>query len=131
MDNIRAIHNDDDLAWAIAEIERYFDREPEPGSADADRFEILSVLIEAYEDKIYPIEAPDPVEFLKAHMALSNRSQSDLARLFASPSRASEVLNRKRPLTLDMVHRLHTEWGLPAQNLIEPYHLKDSNRQRA
>ncbi|CVI63186.1 type II toxin-antitoxin system HigA family antitoxin (plasmid) [Agrobacterium leguminum] len=123
MDNIRAIRNDDDLAWAIAELSQYFDNPPEPLSTDGMRFDILSDLIEAYEDKHYPIDAPEPVELIRAHMELTGRSQGDLATLFGSRSRASEVLNKKRALTVDMIHRLHKEWGIPADSLVEPYHL--------
>lgn len=124
MDNIRPIHNDEDLAWAIREVDRYFDDEPTPGSLDADRFDVLSVLIEAYENKVFPIEPLEPIEFLKAHMELTDRKQSDLAALLGSASRASEVLNRKRPLTLDMIYRLHSKWDIPSDCLIGPYPLQ-------
>jgi HTH-type transcriptional regulator/antitoxin HigA len=123
MDNIRAIRNDEDLAWAIGEVERYFDNPPAFGTPDADRFDILSALIDAYEDRHYPIEAPEPVELIKAHMEMSGRKQSDLAELFGSKARASEVLNRKRALTVDMIHRLNKEWGIPSDYLVQPYHL--------
>ena len=123
MDNIRAIRNDEDLAWAIGEVEQYFDSPPALGTSDADRFDILSALIEAYEDRHYPIEAPEPVELIRAHMEMSGRKQSDLAELFGSKSRASEVLNRKRALTVDMIHKLNKEWGIPSDYLVQPYHL--------
>ncbi|MBO1026735.1 type II toxin-antitoxin system HigA family antitoxin [Ochrobactrum sp. SD129] len=123
MDNIRAIRNDDDLAWAIAEVSQYFDNPPSPLSSEGMRFDVLSELIEAYEDKHYPIEAPEPVELIKTHMELTGRNQSDLATLLGSRSRASEVLNKKRALTVEMIHRLHKEWGIPADCLVEPYHL--------
>lgn len=123
MDNIRAIRNDDDLAWAIAEVSKYFDNEPEIGTPDADRFDVLSTLIEAYEDKHYAIEAPEPVELIKAHLDMFGRTQSDLADLFGSRPRASEVLNKRRALTVDMIRKLHKEWGIPADCLVEPYPL--------
>lgn len=123
MDNIRAIKTDSDLAWAIAEISPYFDNPPDLGTPDADRFDVLATLIEAFEDKHYHIDAPEPVELIKTHMELTGRTQGDLAALFGSRSRASEVLNRKRALTVDMIHRLHKEWGIPAECLVEPYHL--------
>ncbi|MES5045656.1 type II toxin-antitoxin system HigA family antitoxin [Rhizobium nepotum] len=131
MDNIRAIRNDNDLAWAIAEVSQYFDNLPEPLSTDGMRFDILSDLIEAYEDKHYPIDAPEPIELIKAHMELTGRSQGDLATLFGSRPRASEVLNKKRALTVDMIHRLHKEWGIPADCLVEPYHLAVSELKHA
>lgn len=125
MENIRAIRNDDDLAWAIAEVTPYFENLPAPGSPEADRFDVLSMLIEAYENKHYAVTAPEPVELIKAHMELTGRSQSDLAALFGSRSRASEVLKKKRALSVDMIRKLHKEWGLPADCLLEPYHLDD------
>ncbi|KAA1183751.1 type II toxin-antitoxin system HigA family antitoxin [Rhizobium tropici] len=123
MDNIRPIRNDEDLAWAIGEVEQYFDVPPDFGTPQADRFDILSALIEAYEDRYYPIEAPEPIELIKAHMEMMGRKQSDLADLFNSKSRASEILNRRRALTVDMIHKLHKEWGIPADSLVQPYHL--------
>lgn len=125
MDNIRAIKNDADLAWAIAEISPYFDNPPDLGTPDADRFDVLATLIEAFEDKHYHIDAPEPVELIKTHMEMTGRTQGDLAALFGSRSRASEVLNRKRALTVDMIYKLHKEWGIPADCLVEPYHLSE------
>ena len=123
MENIRPIRNDDDLAWAIVEITSYFDIAPEPGSAAADRFDLLSDLIEAYEDKHFPIEAPEPIEMLKSFMDMSGRTQADLADLLGSTSRASEILNRKRALTVEMIHKLSSSWKLPAEALVKPYTL--------
>ncbi|MFC0805597.1 MULTISPECIES: helix-turn-helix domain-containing protein [unclassified Sinorhizobium] len=128
MDNIRAIRNDDDLAWAIAEVSKYFDNEPEIGTEEADRFDILSTLIEAYENEHYAIEAPEPVDLIKAHMEMFGRTQTDLAELFGSRSRASEVLNKRRALTVDMIRKLHREWGIPSDCLVEPYHLVERER---
>jgi HTH-type transcriptional regulator/antitoxin HigA len=123
MKNIRPIKTEADYEWAIAEIARYFENEPEPGSPDGDRFDVLATLIEAYEDEHYPIQAPDPVTAIKAHMEMAGFRQAALAELFGSRSRASEVLSGKRALTLDMIHRLHKEWRIPAEILIQPYHL--------
>jgi len=123
MENIRPIRNDDDLAWAIVEIASYFDIAPQPGSAAADRFDLLSDLIEAYEDKHFPIEAPEPIEMLKSFMDMSGRTQADLADLLGSTSRASEILNRKRALTVEMIHKLSSSWKLPAEALVKPYTL--------
>jgi len=131
MDNIRAIRNNDDLAWAIAEVSPYFDKPPEPGTPEEERFDVLSSLIEAYEDVHYPIDAPEPVELIKAHMEMTGRTQSDLGALFGSRSRASEVLNKKRALTVDMIYKLHKEWGIPADYLVKPYHLSPQQREVA
>lgn len=131
MDNIRPIRSDDDLEWAIGEVARYFEHEPKPGSADADRFDVLSALIDAYEDEHYPIEAPDPVSAIVSHMEMRGLKQRDLAAVLGSASRASEIVNRKRMLNVDMIQRLHTQWKIPAETLIQPYHLAASEADRA
>ena len=123
MENIRPIRSESDLAWALQEIEPYFLTPPKPHTEEADRFDILSDLIEAFENRQFSIDAPNPVEFLRNFMELTDRTQSDLAQLLGSRSRASEILNRKRALTVEMIHRLHTEWGIPAECLIKPYDL--------
>lgn len=131
MENIRAIRNDEDLAWAIGEVERYFDNIPKPGTPEADRFDVLSALIEAYEDKHHAIEAPEPIELIKAHMEMFGRTQTDLAELFGSRPRASEILNKRRALTVDMIYKLHKEWGIPADCLVRPYHLDGRTHEYA
>jgi HTH-type transcriptional regulator/antitoxin HigA len=131
MENIRPIRTEEDYEWALREITAYFDNQPAVGSPEGDRFDVLATLIEAYEDSHYPIAVPDPVELLSAHMDLRGFSQSDLGNLFGSRSRASEVLNRKRALTMDMVFRLNSAWGIPAEALIRPYHLGDAAKTKA
>lgn len=121
---IRAIRTDEDLEWALSEIEHYFDATPKPGTAAADRFDILTDLIEAYENREYPIEALDPIETLKIFMEIKAKRQSDLAELVGSKSRASEIMNRKRPLTLRMIQKINSRWKIPAAALIAPYHLE-------
>lgn len=121
MRNIRPIRNEADYDWALKEIERYFEREPKRGTPDADRFDVLAMLISAYEAKRWPIAAPDPVEAIRAYMEMSGRRQADLAALFGSKSRASEIMNRKRPLTMEQAHKLHREWQIPAEILLQPW----------
>ncbi len=123
MRNIRPIRDDADLAWAIGAVDAYFANPPVPGSAEADRFDVLADLIEADENRHHAITAPDPVDLIRAHMENSGREQSDLAFLFGSRSRASEVLRRKQALTVDMIHRLSVQWGIPAEHLVVPYPL--------
>jgi len=123
MENIRPIRTDEDLAWALQEVAVYFDHPPAPGTADADRFDVLSDLIEAYENRHHPIAAMEPIELLKAHMDNTSRTQADLAALLRSRSRASEILNRKRALTVEMIFKLSSEWGIPAECLVAPYEL--------
>ena len=123
MRNIRAIRNEADYEWALAEIARYFENQPVPGTEDADRFDVLASLIEAYEAKHWTIEPTDPIEAIEYRMELSGYTQKDLSDLIGSRSRASEILNRKRPLTMQMAHKLSVEWNIPAEVLLKPYHL--------
>lgn len=121
--DIRPLRTEQDYEWALAEIEAYFDQEPEPGTPESDRFLVLADLIGAYEARHWPIQAPDPVTAITAAMDMAGLKQADLARLLGSRSRASEVLSRKRALTTDMIWRLHREWKIPADLLVVPYHL--------
>jgi HTH-type transcriptional regulator/antitoxin HigA len=123
MDNIRPIKTDADLAWAISEIEPYFETLPEAGTSEADRFDVLADLIEAYENRHFQIDDLEPVVMLRAFMDMTDRTQGDLAELFGSRSRASEILNRKRALTVEMIFKLKEEWGIPADVLVRPYEL--------
>lgn len=123
MENVRPIRTEADYVWAIAEVTKYFENEPMVGSEDGNRFALLTDLIEAYENKHYPIEAPDPVSLIKAHLETRGEKQAALAGLFGSKSRASEILARKRRMTVDQIHALSSKWGLPADELVKPYHL--------
>ena len=128
MDNVRAIKNDIDLAWAIGEVAIYFDNLPEPGSPEAERFDVLSDLIEVYEDRFHPVDEPEPIAMLKEFMKATGKTQSDLSLVLGSRSRASEVLNKKRPLNIDMVGRLSRTWNIPTDPLVAPYHLATGYR---
>lgn len=83
---------------------------------------MLAALIEAYEAKHWPIDPPDPVEAIRFRMDLSGWRQVDLALLLGSRSRASEIMRRKRPLTMEQAWKLHREWNIPAEVLLRPYH---------
>ena len=124
---IRPVRTEAEYEAALKEIETYFESEPRQGSPEADRFDILATLIEAYEREHWPIDAPDPVEAIRYCMELRGYTQSDLAVLLRSRSRASEILNRRRPLTLEMAWKLHREWDVPAESLIRPYHLEQAD----
>lgn len=118
--DVRPIRTEADYEWALGEVAQYFDETPKPGTAEADRFDVLSELIAVYEDRSFPLPDLDPIDVLAAHIAETGRTHSDLAELFGSRSRASEVLSRKRPLTVDMIHRLDRNWDLPASLLVKP-----------
>ena len=120
--DIRPLAAEADYEWALAEIERYFVNVPEPDTPEAARFDVLAALIENYEARHWPIDPPDPVEAIRYRMAQTGYSQADLANLLGSRSRASEILARRRTLTMEQAYRLHREWHIPAEVLIQPYH---------
>ena len=116
--NIHPIHTKADYKRALRDVSAYFDNEPEPGSAEGDRFEILTTLVEAYEARQFPIEAPDPIEAIRFRMEQGGLTVKDLVPSIGQPNRVYEVLNRKRGLTLEMIRNLHRNLGIPAESLI-------------
>ena len=124
MKNVRPIRSEADYDWALEEISRYFEAPPKQGTAEADRFDLLASLIEAYEAKHWPIEPADPVDAIRYRMETGGYTQADLARLLGSRPRASEIMNRKRAITIPMAYKLHREWNIPAEALIRPYHVE-------
>lgn len=118
--DIRPLRTEADYEWALAQIERSFTHQPPLGTPEAGRFDVLAALIENYEAKHWPIEAADPVEAIRARMEQSGYTQADLAALLGSRSRASEILARRRSLTMEQAYRLHREWHIPAEALIRP-----------
>lgn len=120
--DVRPIKTEADYDWALKEIERYFEDEPAPGTPESQRFDVLASLIEHYEARVWPIDLPDPVEAIRYRMEQGGLSQADLARVLGSRSRASEVLSRRRVLTREQAFKLHQEWHIPAEVLIQPYH---------
>lgn len=125
---IRPIHTDADYTAALREVSTYFDNEPEPGTPDGDRFEILLTLVEAYEARHFPIDLPDPVEAIKFRMEQAGLTPKDLVPAIGRLNRVYEILARKRPLTLNMIWRLHERFGIPAESLIRPPRLSASDR---
>jgi HTH-type transcriptional regulator/antitoxin HigA len=117
---IRILQSEGDYEAAVDEIERYFDDPPEPGSPAGDRFDLLTLVVEDYERKHWPIDPPDPVDAIRYGMETRGLSQADLGRLLGSRQRASDILTRRRPLTMRMAWKLHRDWGIPAEALIKP-----------
>jgi HTH-type transcriptional regulator/antitoxin HigA len=117
---IRPLRSESDYDAALEEIERYFESEPKPGTREGDRFDLLALVIEDYERKHWPVDPPDAVDAIRYRMETGEHTQADLGRLLGSRQRASDVLTRKRPLTMKMAWRLHREWGIPAEALISP-----------
>jgi HTH-type transcriptional regulator/antitoxin HigA len=116
--NIFPIHTEADHQATLKEIAALMEGDPELGTPDGDRLDILVTLVQAYEARHAPIEAPDPVEAIKFRMEQSGLSVKDLELIIGKSNRVYEVLNRKRPLTLAMIRRLHRELGIPAEVLI-------------
>jgi len=117
---IRPLRSAADYDAALAAIESYFDNEPKPGTPAADRFDLLALVIEDYEKKHWPIDPPDPVDAIRYRMNTGSYTQADLGRLIGSRQRASDILARKRRLTMQMAWKLHRDWGIPAEALIRP-----------
>jgi HTH-type transcriptional regulator/antitoxin HigA len=118
MMEFRPIRTEADYDAALKEIEGFFDNEPEPDSAEADRFDVLAALIDAYERTHWDIAPPDAVDAITQTMEMRHYTQADLANLLGSRSRASEILNRKRRLTMEQARKLHYEWKIPAESLL-------------
>lgn len=117
---IRPIRSEEDYRAAMQEISAFFDNEPAPGSPEGDRFEVLLTLAEAYEARHFPIDLPDPVEAIKFRMEQAGLTAKDLVPSIGRLNRVYEILNRKRPLTLNMIWKLHEKLGIPAESLIRP-----------
>lgn len=116
--DIHPIRTEADYAAALREISILMEADPDLGSPDGDRLDILVTLVQAYEAKHVPMTAPDPVEAIKFRMDQSGLSVKDLEPIIGRSNRVYEVLNRKRPLTLAMIRRLHSHLGIPANVLI-------------
>lgn len=126
--NWHVLKNSDDHASAIARLLELAAGDLQPGTDEFDEFELLSLLIEHYENQEFPMDKPDPIEAIKFRMDQQGLSQADMKHFIGSPSKVSEVLNRKRPLSLSMIRRLHDGLGIPADILIQdmsPWRLID------
>ncbi|SBT07241.1 Transcription regulator with HTH domain [Candidatus Accumulibacter aalborgensis] len=119
---IKPIHTEADYQSALAAIESLWDA-PE-GSAEADQLEVLSMLVEAYEKTAFSIQPPDPVDFLGYVMETRGLTRKDLEPYIGPRGRVSDILNRVRPLTLEMIRRLAAGLKLPASVLIQEYPLR-------
>ncbi len=117
--NIKPIKTEKDYKEALMRLETIFDAKRD--SAEGDELEILGILIEKYEDKHFPIDLPDPIEAIKFRMEQMGYTQSDLARVVGLKSRASEILNKKRKLTLEMIRQINHHLRVPIEVLVQNY----------
>jgi HTH-type transcriptional regulator/antitoxin HigA len=116
---IRPIKNDADHTAALREIAKLWNAPA--GSEDEDRLDILTILVERYEEIRWPVEdTSDPIDMLQFAISDLGHTQAELAALLGSRSRASEVLNRRRPLTVEMIRAISEAWKIPADLLIRP-----------
>ena len=116
---IKPIRTKKDYQAAIDRLDVIFDSKP--GTPEGDELEVLGILIDKYEQEHFPIGYPDPIEAIKFRMEQLGYSQSDLARVVGLKSRASEILRKKRKLTLEMIRQLHQALGIPTDVLIHNY----------
>ena len=113
---IKPIKTERDYRKALKEIERLWDAKP--NTSMGDRLDVLVTLVEAYEQKHYKFDPPDPIEAIKFRMEQLDLKPSDLAKILGGRSRVSEVLNRKRKLTVEMMRSLRKHLAIPAESLL-------------
>lgn len=116
---IKVIKTEKQYQEALARMEEIFDSKK--NSKNADELELLALLIEKYENERYVIDLPDPIEAIKFRMEQLGYKQKDLANAIGLKSRVSEILNRKRKLTIDMIRKLHATLGIPTDVLLREY----------
>jgi HTH-type transcriptional regulator/antitoxin HigA len=116
--DVKPIRTEDDYKVVMRLLSSYFDNEPEPGTEDGDRFEVLLTLVQAYEVRRFDVLPPDPIEAIKFRMEQQGLTVSDMRPYIGPPNRVYEVLSRKRGLSLSMIKRLHAGLGIPADALI-------------
>ncbi len=127
MRSLRPLRSEKDYEAALAEVERLWGAKA--GTPKGDRLDILATLIEAYEAKHYPMDPPDPIEAIKFRMEQQGLTRKDLERVLGSRTRVSEVLNRKRGLSIDMIRKLHDKLQIPAEVLIRSARGPKSRRE--
>jgi HTH-type transcriptional regulator/antitoxin HigA len=119
--NINPIKTEKDYSLALKRLEEIFDAKI--GTPESDEADILGLMIDEYEKKHYPIEVPDPIEAIKIRMEEMNLKQVDLVEVIGGKSRVSEILNRKRKLTVEMIRKLTKKLNLSPELLINDYQL--------
>ncbi len=118
---IKPIKTKKDYEAALREIDRLF--AAGPGTREGDRLEVLATLVETYEEKHQRISPPNPINAIRYYMGSRGLTRSDMEQYLGSRARVSEVLNRKRALTMEMIRNLHKGLGIPAEVLIQPYRI--------
>jgi len=122
--NVKPIRTQKDYEAAMKETELLFDAEPD--TPEGDRLEILTTLVEAYENQQYSIPLPDPVEAIFYYMESRGLHWNDLEPYIGKSSYVSDILNRKKPLSLEMIRKLYSGLSIPAEVLIQSYECKEA-----
>ncbi len=117
--NIKPIKNEQDYQESLSIIEHLMSAKP--NTKEMDRLEVLTTLVESYEEQYYKIDAPDPIEAIKFRMEQEGLKQKDLVSIVGSKSRVSEILNKKRKLTIEMIRNLHNQLHIPIESLFLDY----------
>lgn len=117
--DIKPIKTETDFQDALKRLEMIFDALP--NTAEGDELEVLGVLIDNYEKINSPIDMPDPIEAIKFRMEQLNYNNHDLAQIIGLKSRVSEILNKKRKLSINMIRKLHTALSIPTDVLVQEY----------
>jgi HTH-type transcriptional regulator/antitoxin HigA len=120
--DVRPIRTADDHAWALATLESLW-ANAEPGTPEGDHFEVLATLVNAYEQEHFPVPPPDPVDAIRFRMEQEGLSPRDLLPIFKTTARVSEVLNRRRGLSLSMIRALVERLAIPVDTLVQEYEL--------
>ncbi|EKT54007.1 helix-turn-helix domain-containing protein [Providencia rettgeri Dmel1] len=115
---IKPIRTEQDYEAALLAVSPMFDNEPALNTPEGDYFEVMCLLIEEYEKRHYPIEAPNPIEAIKFRMEQQGLTVKDLEPAIGKANRVYEILNGKRNLTLPMIRRLHYQFGIPLRSLV-------------
>lgn len=116
--NLKPIRTNADHKAALMEVERLWGARS--GTPEGDRLDLLATLIDAYEARAYPMDPPDPIEAIQFRMEQMGLTRKDLEPLIGTRARVTEVMNRKRNLSIEMIRRLHAELGISAEVLIRP-----------
>ena len=124
---ISPIRTKQDYRAALREVSRLMDLDPDIGTPNGDKLDVLATLVQAYEATHYPIAAPDPIEAIKFRLEQSGLGVKDLQPMIGQSNRVYEILNKKRNLTLQMIRKLHYGLGIPPAALIAEYMLKAPN----
>jgi HTH-type transcriptional regulator / antitoxin HigA len=127
--DLRTLRTDQDYKKALQQVELLWDSKPD--TPDFEKLNILTLLVEDYEKRNHPIEHPDPIEFIKQIMEDRGLTRKDMETIIGPRGRVSDILTKKRPLTLDMIRRLSDQLQIPVEVLVRPYHVRSADNKSA